>query len=57
MEIRVPTAHERVNWVVPGWVAIYELKLKDGMRFPIPRLIRDVCDYFEIALSQLTPNA
>ncbi|KAL5567410.1 hypothetical protein UlMin_030574 [Ulmus minor] len=57
VEIRVPTAHERVDWVVPGWVAIYELMLKDGMRFPIPKLLRDVCDHYEIAPSQLMPNA
>ena len=57
VEIRVPTAHERVDWVVPGWVAIYELMLKDGMRFPISKLIRDVCDQYEIAPSQLMPNA
>ena len=42
---------------MPGWVAICELKLKDGTRFPIPRLIRDVCDHNEIAPSQLMPNA
>ncbi|KAL5544751.1 hypothetical protein UlMin_008535 [Ulmus minor] len=57
MEIRVPSPHERVDWVVPGWVAMYELMLKDGMRFPIPRLIRDVCDHYKIAPSQLMPNA
>ncbi|KAL5582334.1 hypothetical protein UlMin_014776 [Ulmus minor] len=57
VEVRVPTAHERVDWVVPGWVAIYELMLKDGMRFPIPRLLKDVCDHYEIAPSQLMPNA
>ena len=38
VEIRVLTAHEWVDWVVPGWVAIYELMLKEGMGFPIPRL-------------------
>ncbi|KAL5583527.1 hypothetical protein UlMin_015969 [Ulmus minor] len=27
------------------------------MRFPIPRLIRDVCDHYEISPSQLMPNA
>ena len=53
VEIRVPTGHERVDWVVPGWVAIYELMMKDGMRFPIPRLLRDVCDHYEISPSQL----
>ena len=57
VEIRVPTAHERVDWVVPCWVAIYELMLKDGMRFPVPKLLRDVCDHYEIAPSQLMPNA
>ena len=51
VEIKVPTAHERVDWVMPGWVAMYELMLKNGMRFPIPRLIRDVCDHYEIASS------
>ena len=57
MEIRVPTAHKRVDWVVLGWVVIYELVLKDGMRFLIPKLIRDVCDHYEITPSQLMPNA
>ena len=57
VEIRVPSSHERVDWVVLGWVAVYELMLKDGMRFLIPRLIRDVCDHYEIAPSQLMPNA
>ncbi|KAL5550064.1 hypothetical protein UlMin_000240 [Ulmus minor] len=57
VEIRVPSHHERVDWVVPGWTAVYELMLRDGMRFPFPRLIRDVCDHYEIAPSQLMPNA
>ena len=39
VEIKVPTTHERVDWVVPSWVAVYELMLKDGIMFPIPRLI------------------
>ena len=57
VEIRVLSPYERVDWVVPRWVAVYELMLKDGMRFPIPRLIRDVCYHYEIAPSQLMPNA
>ena len=31
VEIRVPSSHERVDRVVPGWVAVYELMLKDGI--------------------------
>ena len=30
VEIRVPSPHERVDWVVPGWTAVYELMLKMG---------------------------
>ena len=50
------SSHERVDWVVPGWVAVYELMLKDGMRFPIPRLIWDVWNHYDIVPSQLMPN-
>ena len=38
------------------WKAVYELMLKEGMRFPIPRLIRDKCDHYKIAPSQLMLN-
>lgn len=57
VEIQVPNAHERVDWVVLGWVVIYEPMLKDMMRFPIPKLIRDVFHHYEIAQSQLILNA
>ena len=39
VEIRVPKVHKKVDWVILGWVEVYELMLNDGMRFPIPRLI------------------
>ena len=42
---------------MPGWVTVYELMLKDGMRFPISRLIKDLCDHYKIVPSQLMPNA
>lgn len=42
---------------MPGWVVIYELMLKDWMRFSILKLIRDICDHYEITPSQLMPNA
>ena len=49
--------HERIDWVVPGWVALYELMFKDGMRLLIPKLIRYVCDHYEIIPSQMMLNA
>ena len=57
IEVRSPEVYERIDWVIPGWVALYELMFKDGMRLPILKLIRDVCDHYLITLSQLMPNA
>lgn len=57
VEIRVPSSHERVDWIVPRWVAMDKLMLKDGMMFLIPRLVKDVCDHYEIVPSQLMPDA
>ena len=37
-------------------MALYELSFQDGMRLPIPKLVRVVLDHFEIAPSQLMPN-
>ena len=31
VEIRTLEAHERVDWVVLGWVALYEIPFRDGM--------------------------
>ena len=45
-----------MDWEVPGWVAFYELPFQDGLRLPIPKLVREVLDHFEIAPSQLMPN-
>ena len=39
-----------------GWVALYELLFQDRMRFPIPHLVRDVLDHFEVAPSESMPN-
>ena len=36
---------------------MYELPFKDGMRLPIPKLVRDILDHYEVAPSQLMPNA
>ena len=38
------------------WVALYELPFQDGMRFPIPKLVREVLDHFEVAPIQLMLN-
>ena len=57
VEVRALEAHERIDWVVPSWVALYEMMFMDGMRLPIPRLVRDGCAHYEITPIQLMPNA
>ena len=56
MEVGVPEAYARVDWVVPGRVALYELLFQDGLKLPIPNLASEVLDHFEIAPSQLVSN-
>ena len=56
VEICALKAHERVDWVVPGWVALYEFSFREEMKFPIPKLVRDILNHYEIAPSQLMPN-
>ena len=56
MEVLAPEDDERINWVIPSWVALYEMMFRDSMSLPIPRLVRDVCAHYEIVPSQLMPN-
>ena len=56
-EIRAPFPHKRVNWDVLGWYSFYKFASKVRFCFPMPKLVRDVSRHFEIAPSQLTPNA
>ena len=56
VEIRAPKAHERVDWVVPGYVAFDEIVFRHGIRLPISKLVRDVLDHYEIAPSLLILN-
>ena len=51
VEVRALEAHERIDWVVPSWVALYDFAFKEGMRLLIPKLVRDMLDHYEIALS------
>ena len=37
-------------------MALYEFVFREGMRFPIPKSVRDVLNHYEIAPSQLMPN-
>ena len=57
IELRVAQEHERADWDIPGWTCFYEYMLRLGFRFPIPRLIRHVLKYFDLAPGQLMPNS
>lgn len=51
IEIRLSSAHERVDWNVLGYINMYEHTFIDGLRFPIPRLAQEVMDHYLIALT------
>ena len=57
LELRVPSSNERIDYKVPGYVGFYVRSFFVGLRFPIPRLVWEVLNHFEIAPSQLMPNA
>jgi len=40
VEVRSPKVYERINWVIPSWVTLYELMFKDAIRLSIPKLVR-----------------
>ncbi|KAL6575272.1 hypothetical protein OROMI_012557 [Orobanche minor] len=54
--LHVPSKEVLADWNLPGMTCLYELPLKLGFRFPLPRLI-EICDFYEIAPGQLVSNA
>ncbi|XP_062079669.1 uncharacterized protein LOC133784254 isoform X2 [Humulus lupulus] len=57
ISLHAPAKAERPDWHLPGWVCLYELPFKEGLRFPIPRLVVELCEYHEISPGQLMPNS
>ena len=57
IEVRALKSFERIDYKIPGWIGFYERPLRDGFRFPVPRLAWEVLDHFGISPSQLMPNA
>ncbi|XP_062088174.1 uncharacterized protein LOC133794788 isoform X2 [Humulus lupulus] len=57
ISLHAPAKAERPDWHLPGWVCLYELPFKEGLRFPIPRLVVELCEYHEISPEQLMPNS
>ena len=56
IEVRPPSPKERIDFRAPGWMGFYARPFRDGFRFPIPRLVRELLNHFEVAPSQLMPN-
>ncbi|XP_062089693.1 uncharacterized protein LOC133796235 [Humulus lupulus] len=54
--LHAPSGGERANWNLPGWVCMYDLPFKEGFRFPLPMLAKEVWEYHLVSPSQLMPN-
>ncbi|KAM6565968.1 hypothetical protein CsatA_025096 [Cannabis sativa] len=57
IQMRLPTIAERPDWDSGDWVCMYEFPFRIGFRFPFPPFVQEVLDYYEVAPSQLMPNA
>lgn len=57
ISLYAPASGERADWKIPGWTCLYKLPFKYGFRFPLPRLMSELCSYHGISPSQLMPNA
>ena len=56
IEVRLASSSERIDYKVPGWIGFYERAFIDGFRFPIPKLVWEVLNHYQLAPSQLMPN-
>lgn len=52
-----PGGDYTVQTPTPGAIAVYELYLKNGLRFPLHPFIPELLRAYKIALCQLMPNA
>ncbi|XP_060974434.1 uncharacterized protein LOC115696430 isoform X2 [Cannabis sativa] len=57
IQMRLPTIAERPDWDSGDWVCMYEFPFRICFRFPFPPFVQEVLDYYEVAPSQLMPNA
>ncbi|XP_071742684.1 uncharacterized protein [Rutidosis leptorrhynchoides] len=54
----VPAAEQRADTPPKGMISVYEVAISQGnLRFPLTRFFRSVCEYYNIAIAQLHPNA
>lgn len=57
IRLHAPSEEVRADWDIPGMVCLYELPFASGFRFPLPRLVTDICHLYCISPGQLMPNA
>ncbi|KAL5743927.1 hypothetical protein ACOSP7_026790 [Xanthoceras sorbifolium] len=56
VKLRLPKPDERADSADNDWTYFYELLFRQGLRFPIPYLIRRLLALFDMASGQLMPN-
>lgn len=56
-DILIPEPTDRAHTPPPGYHTFYTNQVTMGLRFPVPSLIRGMCDHFGVSPSQILPNS
>ncbi|KAF3443157.1 hypothetical protein FNV43_RR17078 [Rhamnella rubrinervis] len=57
IKLSAPGPLERADSPCDGWICLYEIAFKIGLRLPFHRIINMVPNFYSIALGQLIPNS
>ncbi|GMN27825.1 hypothetical protein TIFTF001_044164 [Ficus carica] len=56
VQIRLPFKGERADAVSEGWICMYTIYFECGLRLPLPPLLIQAMNHYNLAIPQLMPN-
>lgn len=55
-KLRVATESNPAHTPPPGYMVVYDQQLPRGIKFPLHNLVKDILNFWKLALGQITPN-
>ncbi|GMN28788.1 hypothetical protein TIFTF001_041224 [Ficus carica] len=56
VQLRLPLPNERSDTVLEGWICMYTIYFECGLRLPIPPLLIQSMNHYQLVIPQLMPN-
>ncbi|GMN63812.1 hypothetical protein TIFTF001_032885 [Ficus carica] len=56
VQLRLPTNDERADSVSEGWICMYTIYFESGLRLPLPPLLIQCKQHYQLVIPQLMPN-